>query len=304
MSSNDSRMSSVWCRIVHWYWCENADLAVLYMEICRHAAVNNRRQQPRRLRSGAGGETGERHDTASSVGRGGAAAPESGRGDAPLFTGGSASSWPRTRCRSSTRCCARIWSTGVPVTEAAAAHGYSRAAFYLVAAAFEQAGMTGLLDERRGRRGPVKLTRRSWSSSAPRAGRAPSSPSRSPTGSGCGCTGAPWNGPAGGERPVVLAAGRGGAGRLRDAAHARAVSTVRLPRRAGRGPVRPPRPGRTDRVAGRRAGLRRRTARRARPPWTPHDDPRLEALAAGFALLLDLAADRDCPPMQSLQGLR
>jgi transposase len=45
----------------------------------------------------------------------------------------------------------------VPVTAAAAAHGYSRAAFYLVAAAFEQAGMAGLLDERRGRRGPVKL---------------------------------------------------------------------------------------------------------------------------------------------------
>ena len=46
---------------------------------------------------------------------------------------------------------------GDPVTQAAAAHGYSRAAFYLVAAAFEQAGMAGLLDERRGRRGPVKL---------------------------------------------------------------------------------------------------------------------------------------------------
>ena len=46
---------------------------------------------------------------------------------------------------------------GVPVAEAAAAHGYSRAAFYLVAAAFEQAGMAGRTDERRGRRGPVKL---------------------------------------------------------------------------------------------------------------------------------------------------
>jgi hypothetical protein len=33
---------------------------------------------------------------------------------------------------------------GVSVT--AAAHGYSRAGFYLVAAAFEQAGMSGLLD--------------------------------------------------------------------------------------------------------------------------------------------------------------
>src|SRR5688500_17779776 len=47
---------------------------------------------------------------------------------------------------------------GLPVTEAAAAHGYSRAAFYLVAASFDQLGMAGLLDERRGRRGPVKLT--------------------------------------------------------------------------------------------------------------------------------------------------
>ena len=45
---------------------------------------------------------------------------------------------------------------GVPVT--AAAHGYSRAGFYLVTAAFEQAGMSGLLDDKRGRRGPVKLT--------------------------------------------------------------------------------------------------------------------------------------------------
>ena len=53
------------------------------------------------------------------------------------------------------------------MTAAAAAHGYSRAAFYLVAAAFEQSGMAGLLDERRGRRGPVKLTPRSWTSSAP-----------------------------------------------------------------------------------------------------------------------------------------
>lgn len=46
---------------------------------------------------------------------------------------------------------------GLPVSEVAAAHGYSRAAFYLVAGAFEQLGMAGLLDERRGRRGPVKL---------------------------------------------------------------------------------------------------------------------------------------------------
>lgn len=47
---------------------------------------------------------------------------------------------------------------GVSVSEAALTHGYSRAAYYLIAAAFAEAGMRGLLDERRGRRGPLKLT--------------------------------------------------------------------------------------------------------------------------------------------------
>lgn len=46
---------------------------------------------------------------------------------------------------------------GRPVTESAAAHGYSRAAFYLVLGSFSESGMSGLLDEARGRRGPVKL---------------------------------------------------------------------------------------------------------------------------------------------------
>jgi transposase len=46
---------------------------------------------------------------------------------------------------------------GHAVTDAAAAHGYSRAAFYLVFSSFSQTGMSGLLDEARGRRGPVKL---------------------------------------------------------------------------------------------------------------------------------------------------
>ena len=46
---------------------------------------------------------------------------------------------------------------GVSVSSAAATHGYSRAWFYLVAASFAEGGMTGLLDDRRGRRGPVKL---------------------------------------------------------------------------------------------------------------------------------------------------
>jgi transposase len=47
---------------------------------------------------------------------------------------------------------------GLSVTAAAAGHGYSRAGFYLVEKAFEQAGMGGLVDERPGRRGPIKLS--------------------------------------------------------------------------------------------------------------------------------------------------
>jgi transposase len=47
---------------------------------------------------------------------------------------------------------------GLTATAAAEQHGYSRAAFYLITAAFDEAGMRGLLDEPRGRRGPLKLT--------------------------------------------------------------------------------------------------------------------------------------------------
>jgi len=47
---------------------------------------------------------------------------------------------------------------GDTVAVAAATHGYSRGGFYLVADAFSELGMGGLLDERRGRKGPVKLT--------------------------------------------------------------------------------------------------------------------------------------------------
>jgi len=47
---------------------------------------------------------------------------------------------------------------GQTATTAAQTHGYSRAAFYLVSAAFERSGMVGLLDERPGRRGPLKLS--------------------------------------------------------------------------------------------------------------------------------------------------
>jgi len=47
---------------------------------------------------------------------------------------------------------------GLSATVSAERHGYSRAAFYLITTAFAHAGMRGLLDEPRGRRGPFKLT--------------------------------------------------------------------------------------------------------------------------------------------------
>jgi transposase len=47
---------------------------------------------------------------------------------------------------------------GRSATASAAAHGYSRAAFYLVADSFAERGMAGLVDERRGRKGPLKLS--------------------------------------------------------------------------------------------------------------------------------------------------
>lgn len=47
---------------------------------------------------------------------------------------------------------------GLSATASAAAHGYSRAAFYLVADSFAERGMAGLVDERRGRKGPLKLS--------------------------------------------------------------------------------------------------------------------------------------------------
>ena len=51
------------------------------------------------------------------------------------------------------------YAEGDTITAAARMHGYSRAEFYLVAAAFEHAGMTGLLDEPRGRRDPSNSPR-------------------------------------------------------------------------------------------------------------------------------------------------
>ena len=42
----------------------------------------------------------------------------------------------------------------------------------------------------------------------------------------------------------------------------------------------------------------------ARPAWTPHEDPRVAALAAGYEFLLDLAADRERAAVMPVRGLR
>ena len=76
---------------------------------------------------------------------------------APLFTGGSGFFLACDKVQVKYEMLRARLVEGVSVSEAAAAHGYSRAAFYPVAAAFDQSGMAGLVDERRGRRGPVKL---------------------------------------------------------------------------------------------------------------------------------------------------
>jgi hypothetical protein len=40
----------------------------------------------------------------------------------------------------------------------------------------------------------------------------------------------------------------------------------------------------------------------ARPPWTPHEDPRVSALAAGYQFLLDAAARMDSVAGLALPG--
>lgn len=76
---------------------------------------------------------------------------------AGLFTGGGEFFLPADKVQVKYEMLRAHLVDAQPVTDAAAAHGYSRAAFYLVLASFSESGMSGLLDEARGRRGPVKL---------------------------------------------------------------------------------------------------------------------------------------------------
>ena len=90
----------------------------------------------------------------------------------------------------------KVKAGGAPVTEAAAAFGYSRPAYYQAAAALEPSGLEGLVPARPGPRGAHKLTDRSApgpSSSWPPTRRCArrSWPARSRNPSACACTPAP-----------------------------------------------------------------------------------------------------------------
>ena len=77
-------------------------------------------------------------------------------------------------------------------------------------------------------------------------------------------------------------------------------------RRSDRGPVRPSRPGRVDRWPAAEPVFVAELLAAARPPWTPHEDPRVAALAAGYQFLLDAAARLDAVAALALpvRGLR
>jgi transposase len=77
---------------------------------------------------------------------------------APLFSVGNPFFFPLDKVQVKYEMLRAHVVDGVSVTAAAATHGYSRPSFYLAQAAFAEQGMVGLLDERPGRRGPVKLT--------------------------------------------------------------------------------------------------------------------------------------------------
>ena len=189
---------------------------------------------------------------------------------------------------------------GVSVTAAAAAHGYSRAGFYLVAAAFEQAGMGGLLDDKRGRRGPVKLTaeiveflprRRTGPAPTGRAGRRPVRGGAAPAHRRAGP--AAVSGRAGTRSPV-LAAGEAAQADY-ETLRARVLATGAAS--DGLAAARFARRGLAGLIAWPSAEPVFAAELPARPAaMDPARRPRLEALAAGFEFLLDTAT-----PVRSLR---
>jgi len=158
MSSNESRLSSCVRRST---LCmpDGVGLAVDGVaDIVQHAALSARRCWLSWIACWAGGEADERSRAAVGAGRVRSAPPEPGCGPRPVVHHGCRFFLASDKVQVKYAMLRAHLVDQLPVTEAAVAHGYSRAAFYLVSASFDQLGMAGLLDERRGRRGPVKLT--------------------------------------------------------------------------------------------------------------------------------------------------
>lgn len=84
--------------------------------------------------------------------------PDPERVAAPLFRGPGTFFLPQDKVQVKYEMLRAHAVDRLSASAAARMHGYSRAAYYLVEAAFRAAGMPGLLDEPRGRKGPLKLT--------------------------------------------------------------------------------------------------------------------------------------------------
>ncbi len=131
MSSIYHRMSRAHCRIVLCTRLLPAYFAMHLILLRRHAALNNGRVDAGGLGSDAGGETGERHDTASGVDRGGVVASESEWGIGAVVHERVGFLLGLRKVQVKYEMLRARLVEGVPVSEAAAAQGYSRAAFYL-----------------------------------------------------------------------------------------------------------------------------------------------------------------------------
>jgi len=83
--------------------------------------------------------------------------PRPGAVTAELFSSGGTFFLPADKVQVKYEMLRAVAVDGETVVAAARCHGYSRAEYYLVQAAFGLRGMAGLVDERRGRRGPTKL---------------------------------------------------------------------------------------------------------------------------------------------------
>src|ERR1700677_71776 len=304
MSSNYHRISSVEYRIASQLRCNKAYYVVMPTESGRHAAVNSGRSRVMGLGSGAGGEAGERHDTAYGVDRGGVVASESrwgvravvhrrvgflsglrqGAGEVRDVAGASG------RGRSCGRSGCRTWLfegcflSGGGGVRSVGDGGAPRRAARPSRPGQMAPGDRGLHP----RRGRVGGTDR-------RAGRRPVRGAVAPTHHRAGArpvsTRSFW--PA--EKAAQVDYETLRAHTLEHGGLPASLAAARFARRGLAGLIALPSAQPVFAAYLRPC---------ARPAWTPYEDPRVAALAAGYEFLLDLAASRDPCAALSVRGLR